>query len=78
VPGGWLQLVRQRRELPDAEAFLGWLRSQVLVAYGSGVPADRLRAFRRAAEERALDELRGADGRYDQDYVRLDLLAVAT
>lgn len=76
--GGWLRLVRQRRELPDATAFLGWLRSQILVGYDAVLPADRVRAFRQAAEERALAELRGPDGRYDQDYIRLDVLARAT
>ncbi|MEN3362343.1 MAG: trans-aconitate 2-methyltransferase [Mycobacteriales bacterium] len=74
---GWLRLVRQRRELPDDTAFLGWLRSQVLVAYDALVPADRLRAFRQAAEERAIAESRGPDGRFDQEYIRLDLLAHA-
>jgi trans-aconitate methyltransferase len=76
-PDGWVRLVRQRRELPDATAFLGWLRSQVLVGYDPLVPADRLRAFRQSAEERAVAELSGPDGRFDQDYIRLDLLAHA-
>jgi trans-aconitate methyltransferase len=74
---GWLRLVQQRRELPDETAFLGWLRSQILVAYDAVVPADRLRAFRQAAEERALAESRGPDGRFDQEYIRLDVLAHA-
>ncbi len=73
--GGWLRLLRQRRSLPDEAAFVGWLRSQVLVAYDAVLPAERVRAFRHAAAERALAELRRADGSYDQDYVRLDLLA---
>jgi trans-aconitate 2-methyltransferase len=76
-PGGWVRLVRQRRELPDAAAFLGWLRSQVLIAYDAVVPADRLRAFRQSAEDRALAELADPAGRFDQDYIRLDLLATA-
>jgi trans-aconitate methyltransferase len=76
-PDGWVRLVRQRRELPDASAFLGWLRSQVLVGYDPLVPATELRAFRKAAEDRAVAELRGRDGRFDQDYIRLDLLAHA-
>jgi trans-aconitate methyltransferase len=73
---GWVRLLRQRRPMPDDRAFLGWLRSQVLVAYDPVVPAEAVRRFRRSAEERALAELRRADGSYDQDYVRLDLLAV--
>ncbi|MBD0275998.1 MAG: hypothetical protein ICV73_29235, partial [Acetobacteraceae bacterium] len=75
VRDGWLRLLRQRREMPDRAAFVGWLRSQVLVAYDPVVPRDRLAEFRAAAEDRALAELRRADGSYDQDYVRLDLLA---
>jgi trans-aconitate methyltransferase len=75
-PAGWVRLVRQRRRIPDEEAFLGWLRSQVLVAYDPVVPAAQLRRFRAAAEERALSQLRRHDGSYDQDFVRLDLLAV--
>jgi trans-aconitate 2-methyltransferase len=75
VRDGRLRLLRQRRALPDRAAFVGWLRSQVLVAYDASVPAGRLADFRAAAEERALAELRRADGSYDQDYVRLDLLA---
>jgi trans-aconitate 2-methyltransferase len=75
--GGWVRLVQQRRELPDATAFLGWLRSQILVGYDAVVPADRIRGFRHAAEERALAELRRPDGRFDQDYIRLDVLAHA-
>jgi trans-aconitate 2-methyltransferase len=76
-PDGWVRLVRQRRELADATAFLGWLRSQVLVAYDPLVPAERLRAFRKSAEDRALAELGDPAGRFDLDYIRLDLLAHA-
>lgn len=76
-PDGWLRLVRQRRELPDATAFLGWLRSQVLVGYDPLVPAGALRAFRLSAEERAVAECAGPDGRFELEYIRLDLLAHA-
>ncbi|HZB50072.1 MAG TPA: methyltransferase domain-containing protein [Mycobacteriales bacterium] len=72
---GWVRLLRQRRRIPDESAFVGWLRSQVLAAYDPVLPAERVRDFRRVAEDRALAELRRADGSYDQDYVRLDLLA---
>lgn len=77
-PAGWLRMLRQRRELPDAAAFLGWLRSQILIGYDCALPAARRAEFRRAAEERALAELRGPDGRFDQEYIRVDLLARAT
>jgi trans-aconitate 2-methyltransferase len=70
-------LVRQRRAMPDAAALTGWLRSQVLLAYLPGLPADAHEEFLRRVETRATGELRRADGSYDQDYVRLDLLAAA-
>jgi hypothetical protein len=70
-------LVRQRRAMPDAAALTGWLRSQVLLAYLPELPAGAHEEFRRRAETRAIAELRRADGSYDQDYVRLDLLAAA-
>jgi SAM-dependent methyltransferase len=70
-----VELLRQRRRVPDV---LGWLRSQVLQAYLPGLPDDAARAqFTTAAERRALAELRRADGSYDQDYVRADVLAHA-
>ncbi|RJK98233.1 class I SAM-dependent methyltransferase [Vallicoccus soli] len=73
--GGWLRLVHQRRSMPDADALVGWLRSQVLIAYEPALePASRA-SFRAEAERRALAALRRDDGTYDQDYVRLDLLA---
>lgn len=74
IDGGWLRLVRQRRSLPDLTSLLGWLRSQVLVAYESGMDAPMAQAFRRAVELRA-PELMRSDASFDQDYVRLDLLA---
>jgi trans-aconitate 2-methyltransferase len=75
--GGWIRLVAQRRELPDATAFLGWLRSQVLVGYDAVVPAAARRAFRQAAEERAVAECADPDGRFGLEYIRLDLLGHA-
>lgn len=73
---GWVRLLRQRRSLPDQAALLGWLRSQVLLAYLPALPDDAAReAFRSAAERRCVAELRRSDGSFDQDYVRLDLLA---
>ncbi len=75
---GWVRLVHQRRSVPDADALLGWLRSQVLVGYDPVVPEDARDAFRRRAESRAVAELRRVDGSFDQDYVRLDLRAHRT
>lgn len=75
-PDGWVRLVRQRRPFPDPESFVGWLRSQVLVAYDSVLPTGTVPRFRRNAEERAVRELRGTGGGFDQDFVRLDLHSV--
>jgi trans-aconitate methyltransferase len=73
IDDGWVRLLPQRRSMPDETALLGWLRSQVLIAYDALVPASRLMEFRANAERRALGELRRADKTFDQDYVRLDL-----
>ncbi len=72
---GRLRLVHQRRSFPDAAALVGWLRSQVLVAYEPALDTASRASFRVEAERRALARLRRADGSYDQDYVRLDVLA---
>jgi trans-aconitate 2-methyltransferase len=74
---GWVELITQRREFPDGTAFLGWLRSQALNAYEPTLAPAARRAFRAEAEERALAELPNADGSYDLDFIRLDLLAHA-
>lgn len=72
---GWIRLRRQRRPLPDRDALVGWLRSQVSIGYEASMrPAD-VDEFRHRVETRAIEELRRPDGSYDQDYVRLDLLA---
>ena len=73
--GGWVRLLRQRRSFPDGPALCGYLDSQVLGGYDPVLPAEAVPAFRAAAQRRALAELRRADGTYDQDFVRLDLLA---
>ncbi|MFC5380441.1 methyltransferase domain-containing protein [Aquipuribacter nitratireducens] len=71
-----VELVRQRRRLPDARAVEGWLRSQVLVGYGRGdVRPEAVEAFAADAVARAVARLRRADGSYDQDYVRARALA---
>jgi trans-aconitate methyltransferase len=72
---GWVRLLRQRRSLPDEEALIGWLRSQILNAYEPHIDPVDVGGFRAKVEARALRELRRPDGSYDQDYIRLDLLA---
>jgi trans-aconitate methyltransferase len=71
---GWVRLLRQVRRFADAGQLLGWLRSQTFPAYEPVLPAGALAEFRRRSEERAVAELRRADGSYDLDFVRLDLL----
>ncbi len=71
-----VRLVRQRRPFPDVGAFEGWLRSQVLPAYLPGVPAAARSAFTAACVREGAERLRRDDGSYDQDYVRLDVVAV--
>lgn len=75
--GGWIRLLRQVRGCADADALRGWLRSQVFGAYDPVLPAGAGAEFRRRAEARAVAGLRRADGSYDLDYVRLDLLVSA-
>ncbi len=69
------RLVPQRRSFPTAEAVEGWLVSQVLPAYLPTVPPPGRAAFTAQAVAAARGALRRRDGTYDQDYVRLDLLA---
>jgi trans-aconitate 2-methyltransferase len=69
------ELVRQRRSFPDPAAFDGWLRSQILPAYLPGIAAERRAEFAQACLAAGLERLRRDDGSYDQDYVRLDVLA---
>jgi trans-aconitate 2-methyltransferase len=71
---GWVRLVRQVRRFGTAAEMLGWLRSQAFPAYEPVLPAAAVAEFRGRAEERAVAELRRADGSYDLDFVRLDLL----
>jgi hypothetical protein len=69
------RVVHQRRGLSDAAAFEGWLRSQVLPAYLPGVPDGAREAFAAECLRAGLARLRREDGSYDQDFVRLDVLA---
>jgi SAM-dependent methyltransferase len=74
-PDGWLRLLHQRRPFGDEADLLGFLRSQILLGYEPGLPLDAVAGFRSRCEERAVAELRRRDGSFDQDFVRLDLLA---
>jgi hypothetical protein len=69
------RLVRQRRSFADPAAFEGWLRSQVLPAYLPGVASELRTPFASACVAEGTACLRRADGSYDQDYVRLDVIA---
>ena len=62
--------------MPDEAAFEVWLRSQVLPGYGRGQQTPAREAFEAESVRRCLERLRREDGSYDQDYVRLDALAV--
>jgi trans-aconitate methyltransferase len=72
----WTTLRHQRRSVPDQDALEGWLRSQVSIAYEASMSERDAFEFRRRVEARASVELRRDDGTYDQDYIRLDMLAV--
>ena len=71
---GWVRLLRQVRRFGTAGQVLGWLRSQTFPAYEPQLPAATAPEFRRRVGERAVAELRRADGSYDLDFIRLDLL----
>ena len=70
---GFVRTVAQHRRF-DETSLLGWLRSQVFMAYEPSLTRDAYAEFRARAESR-LNELRRPDGSYDQYWVRLDLLA---
>jgi ubiquinone/menaquinone biosynthesis C-methylase UbiE len=69
---GYVNTVVQRRPF-DRGAFTGWLHSQAIEAYRTGMAPPAAAAFT-AEVDAALDEFRRADGTFDQTYVRLDLL----
>ncbi|MHA3704406.1 class I SAM-dependent methyltransferase [Jatrophihabitans sp. YIM 134969] len=73
---GWIRRLEQRRPF-DEDGVRGWLASQVSIAYLPGVPAPERADFLDDVEKIVLPGLRRADGTYDQDYVRIDLLATA-
>lgn len=68
-------LLRQRRSMPTREALEGWLRSQVLPAYLPALAPDARDRFVAEAVTTLPGPLRRADGSFDQDYVRMDVLA---
>lgn len=72
-PAGYVHTVAQRRPF-TRESLLGWLDSQCVEAFRSGLPVDAFDSFR-AEVLGAVDRLRRADGSYDQTFVRLDALA---
>ena len=73
---GWIRRLEQRRPF-DEDGVRGWLASQVSIAYLPTVPEAERAEFLADVEEVVLPALRRADGTYDQDYVRIDLLAHA-
>jgi len=75
VTDGFVRTVAQRRSF-DRETLLGWLRSQAIQAYESGLDPDERARLRSAVDDR-VDELRRPDGTYDLTFVRLDLRANA-
>ena len=70
------RLVTQRRPVPDAAAFEGWLRSTVVLGYLAGIRRATPDRLHREAVDAALRALRNSDDSYDQDFVRVDLMAV--
>jgi trans-aconitate 2-methyltransferase len=77
VPDGSVRLLRQVRPFADRAALQGFLRSQTFPAYEPTLPDGAAEEFRRRVSERAMTRLRRADGTYDLDFVRLDLLVSA-
>lgn len=73
---GFVRLLEQRRSMPARDDLLSYLRSQVFLAYETGLTPAQRDQLRNRVEARA-DELRRPDGSYDLDFVRLDVLAHA-
>jgi trans-aconitate 2-methyltransferase len=68
-------LLRQRRSMPTQHALEGWLRSQVLPAYLPALAPDARDRFAAEAAATLPGRLRRENGSFDQDYVRMDVLA---
>jgi ubiquinone/menaquinone biosynthesis C-methylase UbiE len=75
VSRGFARLVEQRRAMPAPESLVGYLRSQVFMAYEAEIREADRGAFRTRSEERAVAELRRSDDSYDLDFVRMDVFA---
>ena len=71
--GDYVRTVAQRRAFTRDE-LVGWLTSQCAQAFEAAMAEDVRPRFR-AALVGAVDEMRRADGSYDQTFVRLDALA---
>jgi len=74
VEDGFVRLITQRRSIPSAEALVGWLDSQVLIAYRPSLDDEQYQIFRSRAIDRLIARGPRDDGTFDQDYVRVDLL----
>ncbi len=72
IGGGHVRTVAQHRPFTRDE-LIGWLHSQTLLAYEAELAPEHRSAFRAAVDGR-VEELRRADGTYDQTWVRLDAL----
>lgn len=70
---GHVRTVAQRRPFTE-ESLRGWLDSQVLQAYETGIDPRHHAEFRSRAHQ-DIGRFRRHDGSYDQTYVRLDALA---
>jgi trans-aconitate methyltransferase len=73
IPPDGVRTVAQRRSF-DRDELLGWVRTQPLHAYAAKL-SEPARAELWAELVGRLDELRRADGSWDQTFVRLDVLA---
>ncbi len=73
VEQGWVRTVAQHRKF-DREGSIGWVTSQCFQAYEAHLPESVHADFRAEVLSR-FDELRRADGSYDETFVRLDVLA---
>jgi trans-aconitate 2-methyltransferase len=68
-------LLRQRRAMPTEEALEGWVRSQVLPAYLPALAPDARDPFAAEVVATLPGRVRRENGSFDQDYVRMDVLA---
>ena len=69
------RLVSQRRSMPGRADLEGWLRSQVLPAYLPLIAAQDRDAFVAEVLATLPDRLRRPAGSYDQDFIRMDVVA---